>query len=136
MAYMEWRSRLEVGHAKIDGEHRSLVEALNRLHAAMKQGKGREEIEGILLFLKDYTANHFRGEEALMMAHHYPGTRTHCAIHADLMKQVGDLIRDYQAGRRLLTTAVLDFLEDWLVTHIMGEDKALGEFLRARGTAA
>ena len=136
MAYMEWRSTLDVGHAKIDAEHRSLVDALNRLHAAMKQGKGREEIEGILLFLKDYTANHFKGEETLMMAHRYPGTQNHCAIHADLIKQVGDLIRNYQSGKQVLTSAVLDFLEDWLVKHIMGEDKALGEFLRGKGAVA
>lgn len=136
MAYMEWRPALEVGHAKIDAEHRTLVDALNRLHAAMKLGKGREEIEGILLFLKDYTANHFKGEESMMMAHRYPGTQAHCAIHADLMKQVGDLIRNYQGGKQVLTSAILDFLEDWLVKHIMGEDKALGEFLKRKESVA
>jgi len=133
---MEWRAALEVGHAKIDSEHRSLVDALNRLHAAMKQGKGKAEIEKTLLFLKDYTVEHFKGEERLMMAHRYPGTDQHCAIHADLVKEVATLIANYQSGRTPLTSSVFDFLEAWLVKHIQGEDKALGEFLKAKGVAA
>ncbi|HEY3399616.1 MAG TPA: bacteriohemerythrin [Geothrix sp.] len=136
MAYMEWRAALEIGHAKIDSEHRSLVDALNRLHAAMKQGKGRDEIERILLFLKDYTVEHFQGEERLMMAHGYPGTAMHCAIHADLVKQVGDLITGYRSGKTVLTSAVLDFLEAWLVKHIQGEDTALGAFLKEKDAVA
>lgn len=136
MAYMEWRPTLEVGHAKIDSEHRSLVEALNRLHAAMKQGKGKDEVEKTLLFLKDYTVEHFKGEERMMMAHRYPGVNKHCAIHADLVKEVGDLITNYQSGKVVLTSSVLTFLEDWLVKHIQGEDKALGAFLREKGAVA
>ena len=136
MAYMDWRPALEVGHAKIDAEHRSLVEALNRLHAAMKLGKGKDEIEKTLLFLKDYTVEHFKGEERLMMAYRYPGATAHCAAHADLIKEVGELIANFQAGKVLLTSSVLNFLEDWLVKHIQGEDMALGAFLRTKGIVA
>jgi hemerythrin-like metal-binding protein len=136
MAYMQWRPTLEVGHDQIDNEHRSLVEVLNRLHAAMKQGKGKDEIEKVLVFLKDYTVGHFKAEEALMKTHQYPGAQMHMAIHADLVKQVSTLIADFRSGKAVLTSAVLDFLEDWLVKHIMGEDKALGAFLRNKGAVA
>ncbi|WLT30204.1 bacteriohemerythrin [Geothrix sp. PMB-07] len=136
MAYMHWRAELEVGHGQIDREHQSLVEVLNRLHAAMKQGKGREEIEKVLVFLKDYTVGHFRAEEALMMTHAYPEAAAHIAIHADLIRQVKDLIADHQSGKALLTASVLEFLEDWLVKHIMGEDKAFGAFLKSKGITA
>ena len=40
MALMLWDKRLETGNAQIDEQHKALVEALNNLHAAMKQGKG------------------------------------------------------------------------------------------------
>ncbi|MFN7957337.1 MAG: bacteriohemerythrin [Holophagaceae bacterium] len=136
MAYMDWRAALEVGHAKIDAEHRSLVDALNNLHLAMKQGKGKAEIEKTLLFLKDYTVAHFAGEERLMIAHRYPEAQRHCAAHADLVKEVGTLIADYQGGKVLLTSSVFSFLEDWLTKHIQGEDRALGAFLKTKGVAA
>lgn len=136
MAYMEWRAALDTGHAKIDAEHRSLVETLNNLHMAMKQGKGKDEIEKTLLFLKDYTIAHFSNEERLMIAHRYPETQRHCAIHADLVKEVGTLIANFQSGKVVLTSAVFSFLEDWLTKHIQGEDKALGAFLKTKGVAA
>ncbi|MBI1752368.1 MAG: hemerythrin family protein [Acidobacteria bacterium] len=136
MAYMHWRIELEVGHGQIDNEHRSLVDVLNRLHAAMKQGKGKDEIERVLVFLKDYTVGHFKAEEALMMTHGYPGAQAHMAIHADLVKQVKDLIEGFQSGKTLLTASMLAFLEEWLVKHIMGEDKAFGAFLKSKGVAA
>ena len=132
LAYMEWRSTLEVGHDQIDREHRTLVEALNRLHAAMKMGKGKEEVGQVLTFLKDYTVGHFKTEEAMMIKHGYPGAQFHMAAHADLVKQVSTLVTDYHAGKTLLTGAVFDFLEGWLVKHIMSEDKALGDFLKGK----
>jgi methyl-accepting chemotaxis protein/hemerythrin len=79
---------------------------------------------------------HFKAEEALMKTHQYPGAQMHMAIHADLVKQVSTLIADFRSGKAVLTSAVLDFLEDWLVKHIMGEDKALGAFLRNKGAVA
>jgi hemerythrin-like metal-binding protein len=136
MAYMDWRTTLEVGHAKIDQEHRSLVETLNRLHAAMKQGKGKDEIERTLLFMKDYTVEHFKNEERLMMTYRYPGATAHCAAHADLVKEVGTFIANFQSGKVLLTSSVLNFLEDWLLKHIQGEDMALGAFLKSKGVVA
>ena len=132
MAYMEWRSTLAVGHEQIDREHRSLVDALNQLHAAMKMGKGKAELERVLTFLKDYTVSHFKAEEAMMQKHGYPGTGVHLAAHADLVKQVSAFVTDYQSGKVLLTGAVFNFLESWLVRHIMSEDKALGDFLNGR----
>ena len=35
-----------------------------------------------------------------------------------------------------LTEALLDFLETWLVEHILGQDQELGDYLRARGIPA
>lgn len=136
MAYMEWNQALAVGHEQIDEEHRSLVEALNRLHAAMEQGKDRHEIERVLLFLRSYTVRHFDTEEALMIKHHYRGAPAHFAAHAELVLRVSDLIMEFRLGREVLTDSVLAFLERWLVEHILGKDQEFGDFLRGKGVAA
>jgi hemerythrin-like metal-binding protein len=133
MGLIAWDKRLETGHAKIDEQHRSLVEIVNRLHEAMKQGKGKGEVEGILVFLKDYTVTHFRMEEDLMARHQYGGAARHKQIHADLVKEVADLVEKFQAGKGTLTLAVMNFLEDWLVTHIQGEDYRFAQDLRGKG---
>jgi hemerythrin-like metal-binding protein len=133
MALITWDARLETGHAAIDEQHKSLVEILNRLHTAMKQGRGKGELEGILVFLKDYTVTHFAMEENLMAQHGYAGAPQHKAIHADLVRQVEELVVRFQAGTGALTLDVMNFLEDWLVKHIQAEDYAFAQDLRAKG---
>jgi hemerythrin-like metal-binding protein len=133
---MEWHSALEVGHERIDADHRTLVETLNQLQAAMDQGQDQAEILKVLNFLRDYTVTHFRAEETLMIRHQYPGAPTHFAVHAKLVLQVGDLISDYRSGKTMLTADILAFLEAWLLDHILGLDKELGGFLRSRGEQA
>lgn len=134
MALIVWDARLETGHSKIDEQHKSLVEIFNRLHEAMKQGKGKGELEGILVFLKDYTVTHFAMEEALMDQHAYSGAAQHKAIHADLVRQVADLVTRFQAGTTSLTLPVMNFLEDWLVKHIQGEDCRMAQELKGKGS--
>jgi len=133
MALIVWDSRLETGHGKIDEQHKSLVEIFNRLHGAMKQGKGKQEVEGILVFLKDYTVTHFAMEEQLMDEHNYSGAQKHKQIHADLVHQVADLVAQFQAGTATLTLPVMNFLEDWLVQHIQGEDYRFALDLKGKG---
>jgi len=133
MALIVWDKRLETGHGKIDEQHQSLVEIFNRLHGAMKQGKGKAEVEGILVFLKDYTVTHFATEEELMAKHGYTGTAKHKEIHADLVRQVADLVARFQAGSATLTLPVMNFLEDWLVQHIQGEDYQMALELKSKG---
>jgi hemerythrin len=133
MALIVWDQKLETGHGKIDEQHKSLVEIINRLHGAMKQGKGKDELGGILVFLKDYTVSHFAMEEQLMAQHSYSGAVQHKAIHAALVMQVADLVDQFQQGKATLTLPVMNFLEDWLVKHIQGEDYKFALELRGKG---
>ena len=57
--------------------------------------------------------------------------------HANLIWQIADLLRGPyrppQYERVMLPMTVLNFLRDWLVEHIQGEDKKYGPFLNAKG---
>jgi hemerythrin-like metal-binding protein len=67
-----------------------------------------------------------------MCLHRFPGTQMHMAIHADLVKQVADLVGKFEAGQAVLTMQVMDFLEKWLKDHILGEDRILADYLNKR----
>ena len=136
MDYMKWTPALEVGFAKIDEDHRELIDALNGLHAAMDQGQDKAELAKVLKFLRDYTVSHFQMEEALMIKYGYPGASAHFAAHAELVLKVCDFIVDFRADRVALTEALLEFLATWLVGHILDKDHELGIYLRARGVIA
>ena len=133
MALMAWRAELETRHALIDEQHRALIECFNQLHAAMDRGRGREAVRSTLMFLTNYTLQHFRMEEELMDQAGYPSTQKHKQFHHDLVVQLSELMRNYvDLGPATLTTSTLDFLAGWLVEHIQGEDFRLAEFLRSR----
>lgn len=133
MGLITWKPSLETGHPKIDEQHQALVEAFNRLHSAMKQGMGKEELGRTLGFLKDYTVEHFRMEEELMDRFEYPGAIEHKGIHGSLVSQVEEFCLRFEEGRTALTLPVIDFLEGWLIDHIRGEDVRLAQFLKLRG---
>lgn len=44
MAILSWSASLETGHPGIDEQHKSLIQAFKDLHAAKKQGKGKDEV--------------------------------------------------------------------------------------------
>jgi methyl-accepting chemotaxis protein/hemerythrin len=133
MTPMEWNSALEVGHERIDADHRALVEVLNQLRAAMAQGKDQADIDKVLNFLMDYTVTHFQAEESLMVQHRFPGASAHFAAHAELVLKLSDLIGDYRSGKPMLSADIQVFLESWLLEHILGPDMEFGGFLKNKG---
>jgi len=132
VALMNWSKDLEVNFPKVDDQHRSLVDIVNNLHDAMKLGKGRDEVGKVLHFLADYTTSHFKAEEELMTRHAYPEFSTHKQIHTELLKQVGDLVKQFDGGQAVLTLKVMSFLQEWLTKHIKVEDLKMASFLRTR----
>ena len=132
MAFITWKKEFEVGYLKVDDQHKELVSIINKLADAMGQGKGKEELGKVLHFLAEYTVSHFKTEEDLMALHGYPGFPAHKKIHTDLVAQVSDLVGKFDSGKSVLTVQVMNFLQDWLIKHIQGEDTKLAGFLNSR----
>ena len=87
----QWDSSLETGYEKVDKQHMQLVETLNKLITASKEGKDSEEIFKVLDFLTGYTIMHFKTEEDLMIKYSYSDYHVHKSYHDDFKVTVGDL---------------------------------------------
>ena len=135
MALMEWSPAFSVKVKKFDDQHKKLVELVNQLHDAMKAGQGNAMLGVVLQQLISYTSSHFADEEKTMQAHGFPGLAAHKVEHEKLVAQVLDLQKKFQAGSAMLTLTVLNFLKDWLITHIKGVDQKYGEFLSSKGVS-
>lgn len=120
-----WGPALEVGHPTVDTQHRRLVDLLNALTTALGSGQARKVLANILADLVDYTKTHFRDEEALFQASDYPDKEGHLAQHREFLETVGRFQADFTAGRAVLGTDTLAFLQDWLVNHIQGTDRGI-----------
>jgi len=130
---MTWSDRYSVGIARIDAEHRKLVDLINELYAAILAGKGEAATAKVLDGLAAYTLSHFATEEGLMKRHSYPGYAPHKAEHDRLVAQVKQLQQDLRTGKAKISQEVLTFLQGWLIGHMLGLDKKYSGFLQAAG---
>jgi hemerythrin len=130
---MTWNPSLSIKVEALDEQHKTLVNMVNELHDAMKEGKGSQTLGDVLNSLVSYTDSHFADEVRLMEIHAYPDMAEHKEIHESLLKQVLELLKRFKSGRAILTLDVMMFLKDWLVTHIQGDDKKFGVFLNSKG---
>jgi len=131
---IRWNPRMSVLVPKFDEQHKQLVAMVHELNDAMKNGRGEEVIGGIIARLAEYAVSHFNQEEAYMREVGYPGLAGHHAIHEDLKKKVGEAIEAFEKGE-IVPAAIMQFLSDWLINHIMKEDRKYGEHAKKSGKA-
>ena len=129
MALFNWTAQYETGIFMVDTQHKKLVDAINTLHDAMKDGKGKEVAEKTINFLVDYTIQHFSSEEGLMKQKNYPDFTNHKLMHDKFIQEVKDIRTKYQAGK-ILPMQVSSILSEWLKNHILGTDKKYVPFLK------
>jgi hemerythrin len=133
MSFMNWSDRLSVKVKSIDDQHIALVGMVNDLHAAMLKGQARAIAGELLKKLANYTVEHFAYEEKLMASTAYADLATHKGLHEALTKQVMDYIARFEKGDITLSVQLLNFLSDWLVKHIQGEDQKYSPWLISHG---
>lgn len=126
---VSWTPEMSTGVELFDKHHEVLFEIINKLSNAMSLGKGKNELVTILEELVSYTDMHFSAEEAAFEKYQYPHKDEHQEIHTVMLNKAKQLYSDAQLGRSVLTTEVLDFLQDWIVDHIMGADKKYESYL-------
>ena len=133
MALLNWSSSYSVGVKTLDSQHTVLFDILNELHAAMMKGQAQSLTGPLLRKLQEYTRNHFSAEEQMLSAARYPGLAEHRKLHVDLMKQVEEYAGRFERGEITLNLHLLNFLRDWLTTHIQKVDKQYGPWLNENG---
>jgi len=78
---------------------------------------------------------HFAHEEQYFARLGYPDSAAHIAEHDLLKKQVGDFVKKFNAGQATVNAELMNFLRNWLTSHIMGSDKKYVPHLKAKGAA-
>ena len=130
-----WTARLETGIARIDDEHRTLVELLNRLAVHLGRRSDADVLDAVFAELATYADVHFQSEEAVWapVFGNDPWFRGHQAVHRSFLEQVGR-IKATQGERPLeeVMDEILKLLIRWLAQHILDDDLRLAKVVHAR----
>lgn len=135
MALINWNNTYEVNVVEFDQQHKKLVDLINQLHDAMKEGKGNQAAEKVLDELITYTRTHFATEERLFRLYGYPEAENHRKVHESFTQTVSRMKQEYSSGKTALSIQLSQFLKDWLIKHICQTDKNYSSFFKQKGVA-
>jgi len=120
MSSRSWDLSLATGVGVIDIQNRRIVDYLNLLDIAQKEGTV-EQVSLVLTGLTEFVERHFAYEERLMERAGYPLTLRHAAAHERFKVMVKAYQARHEAGENIAQSLQAD-LEVWLAKHIQRED--------------
>lgn len=126
---VKWNDEFSVGYAKIDDQHKMMLELLNKLFFIFGKGMERQEFLKILKETNDYAAMHFSFEEALMTGAGYPGLEAHLAVHERYRLEVRRFVTELVRDDRVSPEELFQFLKNWWRGHILNTDSAYSPYV-------
>jgi len=129
----QWRDEYRTNVAAMDEHHRQLFRAANAFDQAVFVGEDRAVIEQTLGFLLQYAVTHFTAEENLMIEYGVPEFERHRKQHEKFMDDVLAMKSRAGEGTLPVSTNFVNFFKDWIINHILTEDRKYGPFLNERG---
>jgi hemerythrin len=119
---IEWSDEISTDIEQVDSDHKVLLSLLNQCIRSAGNTQQDEEISTILEKLLDYTNYHFRREEVIMDTCNYPNLAAHKQAHQTMIDGVNKRIREFRDGK-LEGDSLLEFLKNWLINHIIRQDR-------------
>lgn len=123
MGFFIWKDSFSVGNEQVDRQHKLFLEMLNDCYEATSGGKGESVDADLIDKLKKYASTHFRFEENLMGSKGYEAMERHRKQHQYFESMVQDLESAHLQGKTETLSSTVSFLRDWLLNHILDEDK-------------
>lgn len=127
-----WSDGFAIGLGIVDEQHRKLVSLLNELAQIHTSKASDENLLRVFDELVSYTAYHFKTEEDLMeqVAVRLEHADAHRRVHRLFVDKALEARANANQAPREVTGEVLAFLTNWLIQHILGMDRRLGEEVR------
>jgi hemerythrin len=120
-----WTEKLSCGVKVIDDQHKQLINMVNEMfnHITGNEMQEHNYFNRVIYEAVDYVKIHFATEEKLMIATKFEGYAEHKKEHENFIRVVLDVVRDHEAGKRLIFSGFTKFLKNWILSHVAFMDK-------------
>lgn len=125
---IRWDKRFEVGHPRIDQEHRVFLDLIRSVSLASEAEEPKPWCMRLLNEVRKYADFHFLSEENIMLRCGFPEYPEHQQKHAELLLLLDERIHAY-ATDRINLEAVVVFMFDWFAMHTTKMDKKIGKYI-------
>jgi hemerythrin-like metal-binding domain len=127
----EFKEEFRTGIKEIDQEHQKLFEIADKAYTTLMDRfipDKYDYIVEILNELKEYALTHFQHEEEYMMSINYKKLFSQKVEHQDFVDKIASYDLDkLDENQKDSIVEILDFLNSWLVNHILKSDKLIGQ---------
>ena len=132
---IEWTPEFSVGVHLLDQQHQRLCGMINTLVEAQDTSPGEDLVGRILGFMVEYAGEHFHDEEQLMSQRGFPHLDEHIRQHRSFVMKTTELLTAAKQGDEAVPEKLLEFLRQWLMSHILGEDMKYKPFFAEKGVS-
>lgn len=119
----------KTGIPLIDEEHKTLFDIIGKVHVAIQTELVHDKFDAIMNILdelKEYTQVHFADEEKYMREIAYTGLPQQEILHQNFIDKLNELdLDDVDDNQEAYLWDFLDFLQNWLINHILKVDKLI-----------
>ncbi len=137
---LKWNNNYSVGVEEIDKQHKNLftiinntVEIISNLSKNSDKGEGERQLNEIITSLLEYKKIHFETEEKYFKEFNFEGAQDHIAKHQEFSNKLTKLKEEAGGDIIAFSFIIVDFLEDWLVDHLMTLDQEYKECFKRHG---
>ncbi|MGD0580495.1 MAG: bacteriohemerythrin [Bryobacteraceae bacterium] len=119
MAFLVWEPSFSIGVWEIDRQHRLLIGLINQLHEAVSGVDPDKKPQAVFAATVECVRNHFAFEESFFERLGYEDLVAHKGSHKQLLDQLSDLRRQFDAGSVSVSPELVKLLKEWMTTHIL-----------------
>lgn len=127
----EMKEEYKIGVELIDEQHKKLFELADKAYMLLKDAFSLDKYDKIVEIveeLKEYTIFHFKSEEEYMESINYKRLFTQKIEHEKFIKALDAIdLRHIDQNQDDSLVKMLNFLNEWLTEHILGNDKLIGQ---------
>ncbi len=126
-----WNDGYSVGESEIDAQHKSLFEGIRELQLEMYGEVASAVVVEKVLQLQQYSVNHFESEQALFEPYKEQLSmyEDHMEQHRSFVEITNSFAKRVQDEGVVVLEEMHDFLNKWLIGHIINMDQVTFEAL-------
>lgn len=126
---LEWKESYSVGIELIDSQHKHLFSLGNSALELIKSDSSLDKSQEIIQLIDDliqYTKFHFSSEESYMLKINFPLYNSHKEEHNTFIRKINSIdVTNLSVNQHKQITDLVSFLLNWILTHILENDKLL-----------
>lgn len=130
---LSWKDEYDFGIKIIDDQHKKFLKTLDALMAAIGKNEVGEKQAEIFSGIDNYSKFHFATEEKYFDEFSYAGAEEHKQQHREFIEKIEEIKKQFSKNEFALSFELADYLEGWLIDHVLNTDKKYVECFREHG---